>query len=589
MSTPPASLPTEERPGLRGLSGRAQHVLLLLAAAAPVVPQVLLPGLSMATAPLGLLALAVMERAPRVRLEIPVLALLAWQLASMTWSVDAGQSAWTVTLWAGGAALLLASRGQERALELGAGVAVAACALSALRQLGGSLEAAGELAATVEDAQARGFAELWVTRHRAMGPFSSPDMLAGFLLPLLGMLAALAAREGGRPGVRATWLALASLGGLVLLMTQSVGAALALGGAVVLGITAAGWRRRRWGTVLLAWLAVAAALALVWWLRSWRPDASAAMSGRERLEDWANAAAMLAHLPPWGVGAGAFESAFNHLSPPRRYAAYVHSGVLQMMVELGPLGGLLAVVMYGALAAWALRWAARGELPEVLAATGVLASILHHQVDYDAHHVAGLGLWIALGWLCARTASPQDLDELPAPARMAAGAGFLAAAWVCAGVGLADRGVPRLPGEEPNLAATRAGAQLLSYDARAQLTLAEEILLSIQRTQDPDEQAALWREHDEAAIRAARLAPWLPAGPMVLARGRFARGALPQALEAYDEAVARACCSRRLHEERRVLAQRLGAADVVEQEERWLRDHLLPVSPGAAPQGSSGQ
>jgi hypothetical protein len=118
---------------------------------------------------------------------------------------------------------------------------------------------------------------------------------------------------------------------------------------------------------------------------------------------------------------------------------------------------------------------------------------------------------------------------------------------------------------------------LLGFDAHAQLSLADDLLMAAVATEDPTQRDALWAEHDLVALRASRLAPWLPAGPMMLARGLALRQQWAAALPAYHEAVKRSCCSRRLHEERLGVARVLGQLDVAAQDEAWLRAQHFPV------------
>ena len=72
-----------------------------------------------------------------------------------------------------------------------------------------------------------------------------------------------------------------------------------------------------------------------------------------------------------------------------------------------------------------------------------------------------------------------------------------------------------------------------------------------------------------------------PAGPMMQARARAARGDLDGALPAYTEAVRRSCCSKRLRQERLIIARARGRTDLVEQDEAWLSAYGSGA--GAAP------
>lgn len=550
------------------------------------VPEVLFPGVPQAAAVLLLLAVAVGDGLLVRALDLVGAVFLLLAVLGVVWSVDTGQSVVTVMGWMAWGALWLLPRARDGWLGPTVAVALVLFAVQAARQLlGGLADAGGAAQELALAAEMRGFAELWAQRGRALGPFASPDMLASCVLAWAAIPLAFATARAPGTG-RVVLLLGGALGVALLLSSQSVGALVSLSAAVLLvgGVAARHHARMRRGFVVAALLLVGATGGVV----AWRAQQGGAQqtvaqpaqgAARDRLEDWGNALAMVRHVPMWGVGPGAFESAFNAHSPPgRRYAAYVHNTTLQVVVEMGVLGGLLVLAVYLLLLRDAWLAARQGGAANLILAVGVVAGVLHHQLDYAGHTLAGAGLFLAAGVLRSRlreTVTPTVL-----PVRLAAGMLALGAAWVCAGISLCERNVPRLPGEGVDISVSRRGAALLSFDAHAWLAVAQDAqaLAHLQAERGEDATAA-WALHDQCATRAAALAPQLPMGPMMLARGHLERGQLEQALPAFHAAVARSCCSRRLHLERRITAAALGDQATVAQDEAWLREVGAPVPP----------
>ncbi len=548
------------------------------------VPEVLLPGVPQALAVLVLLGAAVGGGLGTRAGDLVGAGFLLLAVLGVVWSVDTGQSVVTVMGWVAWGGLLTLPRAREGWLVHAVALCLVLFALSAVRQLAGGLrDAGGEAQALAVAPDMRGFVNLWAERGRALGPFASPDMLATAALPMVAIpvSAALSAPPG--PSRVFCWTA-AVLGLGAVVATQSVGALVSLAAAVVLvGVVAA--RRSRLARNIFVALAVVAlsGVALLVVARGQQGNNAdvvaqpAHKAALDRLEDWGNALGMVDDAPLWGVGPGAFESAFNAWSPPgRRYSAYVHNTTLQVVVEMGVLGGLLLFLVYLLLVREAWLAARGGDAGSQVLAVGVLAGVMHHQLDYGGHTVAGAGLFLAAGVLRARLGVPRVLPGLPL--RLALGMMALGAAWVCAGISLSERNVPRLPGEEGDVETTRRGAALLSFDAHAQLAVAQDAAgWARGLTARGQDAAPAWAVFDAAAQRTAVLAPLLPAGPMMLARGQLERGNLAAALLAQNVAVARSCCSRRLRQERLWTARALGDAATVALDEAWLTAVGAPV------------
>jgi hypothetical protein len=365
----------------------------------------------------------------------------------------------------------------------------------------------------------------------------------------------------------------------MVVATQSAGGAVAVTLALALVAGPRLWKTRSYKTLGAVATLAAGIPAAVLILRSAAdPSTRVSVSATQRLEDWANAVSIMARVPAWGVGAGAYESAFNAYSAPRRYAAFVHNATLQWGVELGPLGALLGAGLFLVLLAFAWRRARDGDAPAQVLAVGVAAGAIHQQLDYDVHTLAGTGLFVCVALLRAGVPGGQRINPGPA-VRFWLAALTLAGAWLCAGMALTERGLPRLPGDLPVLDQGRRGAALLGFDARAQLALAADLTLAASVEPDATRAAALWAEHDQVAMRASSSAPLLPFGPMVLGRSLLRRGEFQRALPILHEAVARSCCSVRLHEERLQLARALGDTATAAADEAWLTSQGVKFPP----------
>jgi len=540
-------------------------LLAALAGLFHFVPEAVFPGLLPAAAAL-LLGAAALEhgdlRGPLVRAAA---VWLCWGMLTLLWSVDRGQSAFTLTLWTGFVALPLQSRRTRLPLGIILVAGVLFCAVVSAWQLAVGFSILEDAAALSGTPEQQLFARQWAARGRVLGPFNSPDALAAMLITTLPVCLALM-RTRAVPLLRQLAAVAVAVGGVTLVLTRSVGGVLSLSAAVVL---VAGFRlhaqRRDRALMRLVLGALAPALIVVLW-RLNHAQEPLMLSVSERFADWSNALSLMAHAPAGGVGAGAFESAFNAWSPQgRRYSAYAHNALLQTGVELGLVGLLALLTLYVGLVVWALRQARRGTTAEACAAVGVLAGCLHHQLDYSLHIASGAGLALAAAMLRmqrrAHSGPPRPL------ARGILLAGGCAAAWLTVGAALCERGIPRMRDDPVDLERTQRGALLLDFDARAQLALGEDLQLALSSAGADEDGVGAYLE---AAERASRAAPLHPGGPMMRARMLLQQRRLPEALEAYNVAIARACCSRRLHEERKETARALGRMDVVEEDERWL-------------------
>jgi O-antigen ligase len=530
------------------------------------MPQVVLAGVLQAAAALALLALALQADAPRALAWRVLLGFLGWAALSLFWSVDLGETAFVVMGWLGQGALV-ASAPKGALLGRTVSAVLLFCALVALRQWWSGFDQVSDILLESNET-VRQFAQQWAERKRVFGPFASPDSLAGYLACLVPMAGALALASTLRTD---QWIGVvaAALGAVALFLTQSMGGVLSFGAAILLCVGMRLWSERKFHILMALVGTVLVGTAVIFGLRRVDPSSSAWVSAHERWQDWQNALHLAGNGPWWGVGAGAFESAFNAWSPQgRRYSGYAHASLPQLLVELGIPGFLLAATCYLAASWWALKQARRGTWAETLAASGVLAGCMHQQLDYDLHVPAGMGLALAVAGLRAHV-TRETMEPLSRGLAGGALLTALAGIYLAFGAGLVERAVPRLPDDSAQLASGQQGAALLWFDARAQVSFAEDLGLTAARA-GYEEARELWGWHERAARQSAELAPMLPAGPMILARARASRGDLEGALSAYNDAIARACCSSRLHEERLMVANVLGRTDLVEADKAWL-------------------
>ncbi|MEW5853434.1 MAG: O-antigen ligase family protein [Myxococcota bacterium] len=545
---------------------------LALAVVLSVVPEVGQPGIAQVTAAVAILAVAFARPTLKALPERLLAALLGWAVLSTTWSVDAGQTVFLTALWLGGAAVVLAPRRVQGVVAPMLGMALAVASALALRQvLGGfqEVEQAWELVPRGREQYTRD----WLARARAHGPFPSPDNLAGFLAAALPVVAGAAWNAAGPMRVAQGGAVL--LGVAALVATRSVGGVLCLTVAACASAGLLLWRRGRVRQLAALGAVGLLVVGAVVWMRSGREHEPVLEQALNRARDWGHAFQLMSHAPLRGVGAGAYESAFNAWAPAGRpYSAYAHSAPLQLGVELGVVGLLLALALYVATSVWALRHAPRSTT-DALLATGVLAACLHHFMDYELHTPAGLALFFAVAALRARDALPDaELPSAPGPWKAVACVVAAGVAVLGAGAAMVGRNIPRLPDDEPLLGTVRLGAQLLRFDARAQVALAQDLALVARReAQQGNSPARLISEYEETALRATELAPMLPAGPMLLARFRMERGEHLPAMTAYDIAIERSCCSTMLRRERMALARALGQTEKATQDEAWLKQH----------------
>lgn len=348
-------------------------------------------------------------------------ALFAWALLSSAWTEDPANNAIEVTQLTGLVllALLAAQVGGEKNSRLLLSVATAGASLAALLGLWQNygfnplgLRAAGLMAST-----------FYLKNHAAM--------YFDFILPPAFILVLLAQTR------TAQWLAGLGLAlcGAYVLCIRTRGSWLGLGVAAVALLLAAwrilppGWF---WGRVRerKAPLLCAAIFSLTLFLlpsqigtnlrRDVAPDQVLDKSSMIRLQLYQNALPMIADHPLLGVGLGAFRQAFRPYMYRRAmisnnqedmYVDRLHNDPLQIVVELGLVGGLLAGACYFAALGQGIGLMRQGrEQPLGLLALaltlGLVANGIHSFFDFPYHKPASaIHFWLSLGLLAGLSIS----------------------------------------------------------------------------------------------------------------------------------------------------------------------------------------
>lgn len=244
---------------------------------------------------------------------------------------------------------------------------------------------------------------------------ANPNVMAGSLVLLVPLGVALLLAEPFAGRSQANWERLLSavlvlLGGLVLFLTQSRGAWLAL--LVSLAVLALLRWRRSW----LLWVGGGVAVGLL--VIAWEPArlaenlvssltlGSSAAGIEGRLEVWSRALYMLQDFPFTGIGMGTFTEVADRLYPFFLYAPgtveHAHNLYLQVGVDLG-LPGLVAwlALALGALLSAFLAWrcstncqfvsSTNGQYVPWLAGAG--AGLLSVQVGLLVHGLSDAVVW----------------------------------------------------------------------------------------------------------------------------------------------------------------------------------------------------
>lgn len=225
-----------------------------------------------------------------------------------------------------------------------------------------------------------------------LGESINPNILAGALVVLLPLVAALAVGALGAPPQISRWLRgllwlLAGLIVAVVVLAASRGALLGVGTGLLI-VTAWRWPRLGWVTpaIFMAGMGVSIWLAPATWLD--QLSSSGAVGGMdERIEIWSRALYALQDFTFTGVGLGAFNQVIPLLYPyflisPTVDIPHAHNLALQVGVDLG-VPGLIAwlAILFTVFVQLVIVLRRRAcDLTSTLAAgvTGGLAAMLTH-------------------------------------------------------------------------------------------------------------------------------------------------------------------------------------------------------------------
>lgn len=267
---------------------------------------------------------------------------------------------------------------------------------------------------------------------RLEGGGFNPNQLAIYLLAGTVLAATVASDRAVRGGIRLAMAGAALVCPIVLVMTGSRGATVALAAAVLVMPLAAGRGRRLKALVLIAsisllsvlWVAAFAPAPLVQRLTTWEAD-----QGSGRIDLWTIAWRITQDRPLTGVGADNFKVASVHylIRPGATVRAdYIvdkpqepHSVYLGFLAELGVVGlalflTLLAYCLYCILRAIRLFTQQRNTTGEVLSRgllvtiVSLMCAIVFTSSSYDKHFYLLLAVAPALLAIARSNADPLD-------------------------------------------------------------------------------------------------------------------------------------------------------------------------------------
>ncbi|HWA74810.1 MAG TPA: O-antigen ligase family protein [Polyangiaceae bacterium] len=342
-------------------------------------------------------------------------------------SLDPGASSVEAAKWCGYAVAftLASSFGRRRGATPVVALVFASALAVALATLGHRLVGASRVFGL--------YAPEFGTSSVQIGPILNPNCLAGYLV--LGALCGLGFMlSSASLGPRWLWgIATAVIAGVVVLSVSRGGVGALLVGIIAFAIfstraTIARERARRlkwydWAGVGAA-LVAAAVFSVLGVDASWH---ELLQKDTDKLRMWAWVLPMVRDFPLFGVGRGAFESAFPFYKPVANNLVYSHPEnlVAQWVCEWGIGVGLAAIGLF----AWLLRPSRLG-LGKYLSASGALigvfALLLQNFVDFSLELFApALAVTVVLGACWGQTGgggSPNSpralarLDGLWAPA-----------------------------------------------------------------------------------------------------------------------------------------------------------------------------
>ncbi len=495
-------------------------------------------------------------------------------------------------------------------------VAVAMAATDALktRTFLGGLALVGIAEAVIGLGQYAGGAETpiyWVSRAFAVtirtrihGTLGNPNVLATFLLVGIGATALLAVDQRG---VR-RFLLLAGLCVQIaaLALTYSRGGYAGLAGLILSGAIFLWPVRRRAGPVLITAGVMAAISVLALpsvGLRAGSVTLDEGDTAASRLFIWRTAARMWQARPAWGTGVGTFNAAYAAHRPPGILTTYAmvripgsaHNDYLQLMAEVG--GGGVALLLVAI--AWGLWRAAR-----------------RYRAGSDDDRI-WLGTWAAtIVGLGVSSVANSTVSPIPATVMLGASTAAVAAhlardhpplrfrkRWLAVPLAALVLGLPPLlPAptqasayQQEASRAVRAGRYADAVEALRRAASADPLngavlayfgdVLADLYLRRIDSSAGPWHTAREHAAdlydRAEQLSPWDGYPRAGLGRLRRAERRFPEAVAAFQQAIALDSYSPRYHlwlgETLLQMGDRRGAAGQLEEAVRLFPIEMVAI------------
>lgn len=269
----------------------------------------------------------------------------------------------------------------------------------------------------------------------AFGPFVNPNHFAGMMeliLPLAFAYLLFARVDAER---RALWFFAAVMMAVSVVLSLSRGGMLALGvellAFVVVAVSRGRWDAGRGPQLLatrgaLAPIAVSAIAIIALWVgydqvaARWRVigQGRSELSVAKRLEVWRDCWQMFREHPVWGVGLGAFPTAYpsyGRSSAQRERLEQAHNDYLQLLTDGGLIGGVIGLWFLVELIIAARRqWrelAGAGSLEQSLTAGGYVAALglmVHSFTDFNLQITSNALLFL----LVIALATPLDSASL---------------------------------------------------------------------------------------------------------------------------------------------------------------------------------
>lgn len=251
----------------------------------------------------------------------------------------------------------------------------------------------------------------WIPKQFLAATYTNHNHFAGYLeLVIPVAVVALTAKSMQRATFfRAVIAAALVLMCAVFILTQSRGAWVSLGCALLIMIMAMIWNNKSYGRIMIILtLGVAAAVSLVYFTGDMMSSRLATITAADPDEDvsggrfkiWQGAMGMIQEKPITGVGIGDFDHGFYRYRPLgfNARAVYAHNDYLHMAAEMGVFAPFIMVWLFIIVIRDGFR--KRESSPYAFGcAIGIMSLALHGTVDFNFHIPANMILftvWMAI-------------------------------------------------------------------------------------------------------------------------------------------------------------------------------------------------